>query len=67
MINRDCEILQKGKGFCWCPGAAWEIKGSELCCLCREKNQKQETNMIGSSKTSQSFRPASTRIIGAAA
>ncbi len=67
MINRGCIILQKGKGFCWRPGVAWNVTENDLCRLCWEKNQTQGTKTIDSGTQSHSPKLTSARRIRAAA
>ena len=38
MIDENCVIYREGKGFCWCPSAAWNLSDQELCPLCQVKN-----------------------------
>jgi len=38
MIDENCVIYREGKGFCWCPSAAWNLSDEELCPLCQVKN-----------------------------
>jgi len=38
MIDENCVIWKQGKGFCWCPSAAWGVTDEELCELCQMKN-----------------------------
>jgi hypothetical protein len=42
MINEDCGIYQKGKGFCWCPSEAWSVSDEQLCQLCHVKNAERQ-------------------------
>ena len=38
MIDENCVIYKQGKGYCWCPSSAWNLKDQELCQLCQVKN-----------------------------
>ncbi len=41
MINEECGILKRGKGFCWCPSEAWNVDDDKLCQLCQVKNAEK--------------------------
>ena len=38
MIDENCAIYKQGRGYCWCPSRAWNLKDQELCRLCQVKN-----------------------------